>query len=201
MTVCDGLAEGFRFIAVKEAPGDRVPGAMAWNLFDIDAKSADAESTESCAAHLNSVKRRNKDNDMFPKTFSPLKLGPLTLKNRLIMAPLTRQVADADGTPTAEMAAYYARRARGGLGLIISEGTYEIDELGCKAYLSQPGIANDKHVAGWKLTTDAVHALDVPIICQLMHGGRVSDPRCLFAGESAVSASDTQSEGLSLIHI
>lgn len=132
---------------------------------------------------------------MFPKTFSPVKIGPLELKNRLVMAPLTRQVADADGTPTAEMAAYYARRARGGIGLIISEGTYQVDELGCKAYLSQPGIANDQHVEGWKVTTDAVHALGTPIICQLMHGGRVSDPRCLFEGESAVTASDTQSEG------
>ncbi|MEL6204301.1 MAG: NADH:flavin oxidoreductase [Pseudomonadota bacterium] len=132
---------------------------------------------------------------MFETTFSPLSLGPLNLKNRLIMAPLTRQVADADGTPTAEMAAYYARRARGGVGMIISEGTYEIDELGCKSYLSQPGIANEKHVAGWKLTTDAVHALGVPIICQLMHGGRVTDPRCLFEGESPVSASDTRSDG------
>jgi 2,4-dienoyl-CoA reductase-like NADH-dependent reductase (Old Yellow Enzyme family) len=132
---------------------------------------------------------------VFPQTFSPLQLGPVSLKNRLIMAPLTRQVADADGTPTADMAAYYARRARGGIGLIISEGTYETDDLSCKAYLSQPGIANDKHVAGWRLTTDAVHALGVPIICQLMHGGRVSDPRCLFAGQSAVSASDTHSEG------
>ena len=132
---------------------------------------------------------------MFPTTFSPVRIGPLELKNRLVMAPLTRQVAELDGTPTAEMAAYYARRARGGIGLIISEGTYEVDELSCKTYLSQPGIANQKHVDAWRMTTDAVHALGTPIICQLMHGGRVSDPRCLFQGESAVSASDTQSEG------
>ena len=132
---------------------------------------------------------------MYPTTFSPVRIGPLELKNRLVMAPLTRQVADPDGTPTAEMAAYYARRARGGIGMIITEGTYEVDDLGCKAYLSQPGIANDKHVEAWKMTTEAVHALGVPIICQLMHGGRVSDPRCLFEGESSVSASDTQSDG------
>ena len=132
---------------------------------------------------------------MYSNTFSPIQIGPLKLKNRLVMAPLTRQVAELDGTPTDEMAAYYARRARGGIGLIISEGTYEIDELGCKAYLSQPGIANDKHIEGWKKTTEAVHAFGTPIICQLMHGGRVSDPRCLFLGESSVSASSTQSEG------
>jgi len=137
-------------------------------------------------------------NNMFPQTFSPAKIGPLTLKNRLIMAPLTRQNAEPDGTPTAEMAAYYARRARGGIGMIITEGTYETDELSCKTYLSQPGIANEKHVEGWKLTTNAVHAFGVPIICQLMHGGRVVDPRCLFEDEIPVSASDTKSEGFVL---
>ena len=131
----------------------------------------------------------------FPNLFSPLDLGPVRLKNRIAMAPLTRQLAEPDGAPTDEMAAYYARRARGGVGLIISEGTYETDDLACKAYLSQPGIANAKHVAAWRKATEAVHAFGAPIICQLMHGGRVTDPRCLRAGEQPVSASDTQSEG------
>lgn len=54
-TICDGLAEGFRTIAVREAIGDRVPGAVAWNLYDIDAKFADVESTDTCVAYLNSV--------------------------------------------------------------------------------------------------------------------------------------------------
>ena len=131
----------------------------------------------------------------FPTTFSPFKLGPLALKNRIVMAPLTRQCADDDGTPNDEMASYYARRARGGLAMIITEATFENDELGCVAYLNQPGIANAKHVAGWKKVTDAVHAHGVPILLQLMHGGRVSDPRCLHEGEQAVTASDTQSPG------
>ena len=65
--------------------------------------------------------------EAFPTLFSPIKLGPLTLRNRIAMAPLTRQMAEPDGTPTDEMVAYYARRARGGLGLIITEGTYEQD--------------------------------------------------------------------------
>jgi nicotinamidase-related amidase len=60
-TICDGLAEGFRTIAVKEAIGDRVPGAMAWNLFDIDAKFADVESTETCVNYLETINRRNED--------------------------------------------------------------------------------------------------------------------------------------------
>ena len=132
---------------------------------------------------------------MFENLFSSLKLGSNVLKNKIVMAPLTRQSAFADGTPTDEMAAYYARRAQGGVGLIITEGTYEVDELGCKAYLSQPGIINEKHIEAWKKTTKAVHSFETPIICQLMHGGRVSDPRCLFKNEPPVSASATKSDG------
>lgn len=131
----------------------------------------------------------------FEKTFSAFQLGSVKLKNRIVMAPLTRQCARADGTPTDEMAAYYARRARGGLGMIITEGTFENDELGCAAYLNQPGIATPRHVEGWRKVTEAVHAQGVPIILQLMHGGRVSDPRCLHEGEQAVTASDSQSPG------
>ncbi|MDH2312363.1 isochorismatase family protein [Methylobacterium brachiatum] len=58
-TLCDGLAEGFRTIAVRECIGDRVPGAVAWNLFDIDAKFADVEPLERCVAYLDEVGLRN----------------------------------------------------------------------------------------------------------------------------------------------
>ncbi|MFT4116830.1 isochorismatase family protein [Bradyrhizobium sp.] len=51
-TICDGLADGFRTIAVKECIGDRVPGAVAWNLYDIDAKFADVESVDTCVKYL-----------------------------------------------------------------------------------------------------------------------------------------------------
>ncbi len=135
--------------------------------------------------------------EAYPTLFSSLTLGPLTLRNRIAMAPLTRQMAAADGTPTDEMAAYYARRARGGVGLIITEGTYEQDAWQSKSYLSQPGIANAAHVAGWSKVCDAVHEYDCKIIIQLMHGGRVSDPRVLN-GAPPVSASATQSGGWSL---
>jgi len=131
----------------------------------------------------------------FPRTFSPFTLGQLKLKNRIVMAPLTCQNAEYDGTPTDEMVGYYARRAAGGVAMIISEGTYPTDELGCVAYLSQPGIVTPGHVEGWRRVADAVHAHGVPIILQLMHGGRVSDPRCLHEGESPVSASAMQSPG------
>ena len=135
--------------------------------------------------------------EAFPTLFSDLKLGPITLRNRIAMAPLTRQMAEADGTPTDEMAAYYARRARGGVGLIITEGTYEQDAFQSRAYLSQPGIANHRHQAGWAKVFDAVHANGAKIVVQLMHGGRVCDPRVLN-GQPGVSASATQSQGWSL---
>ena len=135
--------------------------------------------------------------EAFPNLFSPINLGPLTLRNRIAMGPLTRQMAETNGTPTDEMAAYYARRARGGVGLIITEGTYEQDAMGSRAYLSQPGIANAHHVEGWRKVVDAVHAHDCKIIIQLMHGGRVSDPRVLN-GQAPLSASATQSAGWTL---
>ena len=133
----------------------------------------------------------------FPTLFSPIKLAGQSIRNRIAMAPLTRQMAETDGTPTDEMAAYYARRARGGFGLIITEGTYEEDKLGCRAYLSQPGIINKKHVKGWAKAVKGIHDNGAKGILQLMHGGRVSDPRVL-KGKAAVSASATHSCGWTL---
>lgn len=129
------------------------------------------------------------------RTFDPITLAGVTLRNRIAMAPLTRQMADEDGTPNDEMAAYYARRARGGVSLVITEGTFFNDELGCVTYLRQPGIATEKHIEGWRKTVDAVHAAGAKIILQLMHAGRVADPRTLHEGESGVTASAGQSEG------
>ena len=57
-TICDGLGEGFRTIAPRECIGDRVPGAVAWNLYDIDAKFADVESVDTCVAYLDRVGNR-----------------------------------------------------------------------------------------------------------------------------------------------
>jgi nicotinamidase-related amidase len=60
-TICDGLAEGFRPIAVKEAIGDRIPGAVLWNLFDIDAKFGDVETVERCLQYLDAVGKASLD--------------------------------------------------------------------------------------------------------------------------------------------
>ena len=71
----------------------------------------------------------------------------------------------------------------GGVGLIITEGTYPADNLGGIGYI-QPGIANEKHQEAWKKIVDACHEHGAKIIAQLMHAGRVADPRTLRENES-----------------
>jgi len=104
--------------------------------------------------------------------FDSVRIGPYTLKNRLVMAPMTRSRAQPDGTPGDLAATYYAQRA--GVGLIVTEGTQPSDDG--QGYLTTPGIYTDAHVAGWKKVTDAVHAKGGRIFVQLMHAGRMSHP-------------------------
>jgi len=104
--------------------------------------------------------------------FSPLQLGATTVPNRIFMAPLTRCRADAEHVPTALMAEYYAQRASA--GLIIAEATMAM--AGNSAFWMEPGIHSPAQVAGWKLTTDAVHAAGGRIFLQIWHGGRACHP-------------------------
>lgn len=104
---------------------------------------------------------------------TPVRLGALHLKNRVVMAPLTRCRTDNEGyVPTAAMARYYAQRA--GAGLIISEGT--IVSAQGRGYPYTPGIWSEAQVEGWQKVTAAVHAADGLIACQLWHCGRLSLP-------------------------
>ncbi len=101
--------------------------------------------------------------------FAPYQLGPLTLSNRLVMAPLTRNRAGAGEAPTELAATYYGQRATA--GLIISEGTQPA-AVG-QGYPHTPGLHSDDQVAGWRLVADAVHANGGHIVAQLMHAGRI----------------------------
>ena len=121
---------------------------------------------------------------------TPLILGDLHLKNRIIMAPLTRCRATDDRVPTPMMAEYYAQRASS--GLIISEATVISEEA--NGYRNTPGLFTDAQVQGWKKVTEAVHAQEGLIVAQLWHVGRVSDPE-LLNGETPVSASAVQQAG------
>jgi len=123
--------------------------------------------------------------------FSPIQVGDLTLKNRVIMAPLTRARAVGAGrVPNALMAEYYAQRASA--GLILSEAT-SVTPQGV-GYVDTPGIWSDEQVAGWKLVTDAVHAAGGTIVLQLWHVGRISDPS-LLGGDAPVAPSAIAAQG------
>jgi N-ethylmaleimide reductase len=103
--------------------------------------------------------------------FEPISLGPLRLKNRIVMPPLTRQRSAQPGdVPTALMATYYQQRASA--AFIVSEGT-QIEPRG-KGYAWTPGIYSQAQIEGWRTVTDAVHAEGGVIFAQLWHVGRVS---------------------------
>ncbi|XXF80722.1 alkene reductase [Myxococcaceae bacterium GXIMD 01537] len=107
------------------------------------------------------------------KLLSPLRLGRLELKNRIVMAPMTRSRALADGNvPNPLAATYYAQRASA--GLLISEAT-QVSPQGV-GYIRTPGIHSPEQVAGWKRVTDSVHAAGGVIFAQLWHVGRMSHP-------------------------
>jgi N-ethylmaleimide reductase len=122
--------------------------------------------------------------------FDPLAIGDLRLRNRIIMAPLTRSRTGADRVPNALMAEYYAQRASA--GLIISEAT-SVTPQGV-GYENTPGIWNPAQVAGWKGVTDAVHAAGGKIFLQLWHVGRISDPS-LLDGAAPVAPSAVRPAG------
>ncbi|AMR27691.1 alkene reductase [Hymenobacter psoromatis] len=109
----------------------------------------------------------------------------LNLKNRVVMAPMTRSRADnAAHAPTDLMVEYYSQRATA--GLIITEGVYV--SRAAVGYINVPGIYTPEQVAGWQKVTSAVHALDGKIFVQLWHVGRISHPD-LLDGNLPLSAS------------
>lgn len=105
-----------------------------------------------------------------PSLLDPLKIGTITLKNRVIMAPLTRSRSGKEGVPTDLMVQYYRQRASA--GLIITEAS-PISPFGI-GYINTPGIYTAPQIEGWKKITEAVHQVGGRIFIQLWHVGRVS---------------------------
>ncbi|MEQ1488780.1 MAG: alkene reductase [Methylotenera sp.] len=123
--------------------------------------------------------------------FSPVTLGSIALKNRMIMAPLTRNRAGEGGVPHDLNTTYYAQRATA--GLIITEAT-PISAM-AHGYPALPGVYTDAQVAGWKKVTDAVHAKGGKIVIQIWHVGRISHPSLLPNGALPVAPSAIQPAG------
>ena len=122
--------------------------------------------------------------------FDPLKLGALTLPNRILLAPLTRTRAGLTHQPNDLMAEYYAQRASG--GLLITECTMVAP--GTSAFAAEPGIYSAEQIAGWKKVTDAVHAQGGRIFMQIWHAGRAAHP-AMNQGAENVSSSAIAIEG------
>lgn len=124
----------------------------------------------------------------------PYQLGNVQLRNRSVLAPLTRVSAHVNGTVSARMTEYYRIFAAGGFGAVITEGSY-IDSAHSQTYFDQPGMARDEHVASWRPVTEAIHAEGAAAIAQLQHSGPQMQGNAhakISKGPSAVAARGEQ---------
>ena len=125
------------------------------------------------------------------KLLAPFTVGPLHIRNRMVMAPMTRSRAGADGVPTPLAATYYAQRASA--GFIVTEAT-QVSPQGV-GYVHTPGIHTQAQEDGWRVVTDAVHARGGRIALQLWHVGRISHPSFQPNGALPVAPSAIRPEG------
>ena len=122
---------------------------------------------------------------------SPFDLGGLILKNRVVMAPLTRARAGKERMPNALMAEYYAQRAT--VGLMIAEAT--VISKQANGWVNSPGIYSDEQAQAWKQVVEAVHTKGTPFFLQLWHMGRASHSSFQENGQLPVSASAVKLNG------
>jgi 2,4-dienoyl-CoA reductase-like NADH-dependent reductase (Old Yellow Enzyme family) len=133
-------------------------------------------------------------NDSLNKILSRHGIKGLVARNRLAVAPMTRVTASESGVPTPAMHAYYSRFAKGGFGLITTEGIYT-DKAFSQGYLYQPGIADDEQARAWAGITKEVQRHGALMFAQLMHAGAISQGnpfRSHTAGPSAVQPAGKQ---------
>lgn len=123
--------------------------------------------------------------------FQPTQLGDLRLQNAIVMAPLTRNRADAQGVPQPYVVDYYAQRASA--GLIVTEGTQP--SFAGQGYPRTPGIHSPEQIAAWRKVTDAVHAGGAKIVLQIMHVGRIAHPLNRQVAEAPGAPSAVQPAG------
>ncbi len=124
--------------------------------------------------------------------FAPVGVGDLTLRNRIVMGPMTRRRADANDAAGPLQAQYYSQRAEA--GLLVAEGS-QISPQG-KGYPGTPGIHSTAQVAGWRQTTEAVHCRGARIFLQLWHVGRISHPLLQPGGALPVAPSAIAAPGM-----
>ncbi len=123
--------------------------------------------------------------------FDPIQFGALTLRNRIVMAPMTRSRAAPGDVPSELHVEYYRQRASA--GLIVAEGTHP--SLHGKGYCRTPGIHTEQQIAAWKAVTGAVHAAGGSIVLQLMHCGRIGHPLNKATDAETVAPSAIRAKG------
>jgi N-ethylmaleimide reductase len=129
------------------------------------------------------------------KLFEPFKLGPITLPNRAVMAPLTRNRALEGLVPNPLAIEYYEQRASA--GLLISEAT-QVSQQG-QGYQDTPGIYSKEQIAGWRKVTERVHARGGRIFLQLWHVGRISHTSLQPKGGAPVAPSAIRANGKTFV--
>jgi len=123
--------------------------------------------------------------------FEPFQLGDLTLANRIVMAPMTRNRADENGIVTPMMVTYYQQRASAGL-IVTESAPVSRDGIG---YPFTPGMYTEAQTESWRRVTDAVHTADGHVFIQLQHCGRISHPSMLPDNATPVGPSALRPEG------
>src|SRR5258708_14422610 len=154
-------------------------------------------ATRSGHAYLSAICNYRISNKMSKPTklLEPYKLGPITLPNRLVMAPLTRNRAGKGLVPGPLAADYYAQRASA--GLLITEAS-QVSQQG-RGYQDTPGIYSKQQVAGWRKVADRVHARGGRIFIQIWHVGRVSHTSLQPNGGPPVAPSAIPAKGKTVV--
>lgn len=128
--------------------------------------------------------------------FTASDIAGRSLRNRFALAPMTRVSATADGAATEAMARYYARFARGGFALLVTEGIYT-DQAFAQGYRHQPGITDEAQALAWRPVVEGAHRHGARIVAQLMHAGAISQGNRFREG--TVGPSSVQPRGSQMI--
>ena len=134
---------------------------------------------------------------MVKTLFTHFDINGVSLNNRLAVAPMTRVSANEDGTPNDTMNRYYERFARGGFGLIITEGLYT-DQAYAQGYAYQPGMSDNEQAQAWKPLVDTLHAQGSKVFAQLMHAGALTQGNRFRNDTLAPSAFQPKGEQMTL---
>src|SRR5450759_4366255 len=149
----------------------------------------------SISPALSAIHRKQQKMSTPTKLFEPFKLGPITLPNRLVMAPLTRNRAVAGMVPSPLATEYYGQRATA--GLLITEAS-QVSQQG-QGYQDTPGIYSKEQVAGWRKVTDRVHERGGRIFIQIWHVGRISHTSLQPGNGAPVAPSAIRAKGKTFV--